>query len=188
TEIMLVVRNTPMMTYTPGAGFLSDIHTNVNLNEHLKRASYKDVVKLNEDMMVLNEDRLNTKSLNDQTLSRNYLINEANTEEDNREIDRETGFHINRGATYFLKTTMEDICKQNISIPITINTEINFRYNININKNEFTQQKIDVMFGIKAISHLVRSNDVIFFLSDSTQHTSLLTKLVKLTTGEMKFV
>ena len=77
--------------------------------------------------------------------------------------------------------SIQDVRKQNRSIPLMIQAKIN--YNL---KGEVITT--DTLFGVKAIIHLVTSDDTVFFLSDSARHSNFITKLVKLTTGELKFV
>lgn len=255
SEIAMVLQNTPVQTYDPVYGFLSDLHTNISLNDSVETVSNSDIRQLNEDLLLANENRLEKRSLNEFTISKDYLfhLNEIKEIEDKREREETERIKTNpnlktaqdlkdadefsqkkdaeerekeekkakaRGDKDYeykdnylswskhapqaaiAKTRVSDITKQNRSTPLIITTKVNYlvrptdadgkvrlrRSKENHNNEENYLVEVDVQFGVKAVTHLVESKDVEYFLGDSAKHSSLLTKLVKLTTGEISFV
>lgn len=109
--------------------------------------------------------------------------------------------HVRQKIESIIGTIMDDVYKNygasgtkilntdklNSSIPLTIQTTVSFREadskgrsysNVVVNKT--------VKFGVKTVVHPVRTEDVIFYLSDKSKGSNLVSKLIKFSTGELR--
>src|SRR5699024_8471989 len=79
--------------------------------------------------------------------------------------------------------------KINSSLPTTISSKVNFMGTDS--KGEFIPGVLvpkEIKFGVKTVVHVVKTEDIIFYLSDKSRGSNLVTKLVKFTTGELRLV
>lgn len=98
------------------------------------------------------------------------------------------------------KITNMDMRKLNSSIPLIIETKAMMTFGARAENtgSAITNRKGQVVgtspremvikFGVKGINHTVDTDDIIYYLSDSTKRSNLLTRFVKLTTGEISLV
>ncbi|WPH64283.1 hypothetical protein [Staphylococcus phage vB_StaM_PB50] len=97
--------------------------------------------------------------------------------------DIQTNQYDNYGTT---TTIQKD--KLNSSIPTMVNTNVTFL--ITDSKGEpvsgINHPSKPVKFGVKTVVHPVKTEDVVFYLSDKSRKSNLVTKLVKFTTGELR--
>lgn len=77
--------------------------------------------------------------------------------------------------------------KINGSLPTTIITTVKFR-EMDSKGRPVSNVVVDkpVKFGVKTVVHPVKTEDIIFYLSDKSKSSNLVTKLVKFTTGEIR--
>ncbi|QPI17165.1 minor virion structural protein [Staphylococcus phage vB_StaM_SA1] len=79
--------------------------------------------------------------------------------------------------------------KINSSLPTTISSKVTFMGTDS--KGEYLPGVLvpkEVKFGVKTVVHVVKTEDIIFYLSDKSRGSNLVTKLVKFTTGELRLV
>lgn len=123
----------------------------------------------------------------------------GDTIEKNSELKRKFSENYKGQVTTTIKDTERDnfgakvtIDKEkiNASLPTTITTTINY---VPADKNgnplpasNYIQK--DTKFGVKTVVHVVKTEDIIFYLSDKSRGSNLVTKLVKFTTGELRLV
>lgn len=112
-----------------------------------------------------------------------------------REIDRKRDFKMSKkkfdddqaqrnymaGKAEVL-TTMRDLNKVNDLHPTILNIEVNFR---EPETKTVVTKKLSI--GVKCVSHLLKSDDIQYYLTKASYKNSGLLKLVKWTTGEIKF-
>lgn len=79
-------------------------------------------------------------------------------------------------------TTMKDLNKFNDLHPLILNVEVNFR---EPEGNAVITKTVSV--GVKCVTHLVKSGDIEYYLTKAAYKNSGLLKLIKWTTGEIKF-
>ena len=80
--------------------------------------------------------------------------------------------------------------KMNASLPTTITTTIHYvptDSEGNLYPASSYIQK-DTKFGVKTVVHVVKTEDIVFYLSDKSRGSNLVTKLIKFTTGELRLV
>lgn len=91
--------------------------------------------------------------------------------------------------TNFGASVTIDKDKINSSLPTTITSDVNFiGTDSKGNYIEGVMVERKVKFGVKTVVHVVKTEDVIFYLSDKSRGSNLVTKLVKFTTGELRLV
>lgn len=196
TELGLVLNNMPIQTYEPAdayhGDFLGNLHTNISLNDSTEKIWERDILETNQELLETEDSKFEVRSINENTIPKDYLLmlNENKEETEEEKEAREAKLRGNLSAA----TIVGDITKLNRTIPLMIETEILYRvfpmdeYGTPITSADSELIKTKIKFGIKAVNHLVKHEDVIFFLGDSARNSNLLTKLVKLTTGELSLV
>jgi len=75
-----------------------------------------------------------------------------------------------------------DIKKVNDMLPTIINVEVNY-----VGKDEKTNVKRKLSFGVKCTAHIILSKDIEYYLPNLVKNNSWLLRLVKFTTGETSF-
>lgn len=83
----------------------------------------------------------------------------------------------------------------NNSIPIFINTSINFALRpykadgtLDMKTDNITYREKEVSFGVKAVQHVAQSQDIAFFLADASKRSNFFAKIVNFTSGEINLV
>lgn len=224
-NLKLVLDNTPVFDYDPMGGFLYQIHNNININEDDEQeyisAPKSELDKINKEQLVKDNELIEESVLNDYTLPRAFmesdamqrvkngyykllgediitkrkLIEERNKEKAERQQDEvkepKKRYEGNTKANIDL-----DSAKQlNNSIPIFINTTVNFAlrpYNpdgtVDYESTDIKYSEKPVSFGVKAVQHVAQSEDISFFLADASKRSNFFARLVNFTTGEVNIV
>src|SRR5699024_4694775 len=134
-----------------------------------------------------------------------YLMNGKVHTDDNGEDfavteDKVLDEFLNRISQYIEKSKNEvdekfgtkvviDKDKINSSLPTTISSKVNFMGTDS--KGKLIPGVLvpkEVKFGVKTVVHVVKTEDIIFYLSDKSRGSKLVTKLIKFTTGELRLV
>lgn len=110
--------------------------------------------------LVSEEQNFNMKNLND--LSTSYIMSEDKT--DNR---------------YGKQLVSSDIDKANELVPTLVSVNI---------YDEKSKSKTDVLVGIKAVSHILESEDILDNLKRGIDGKSFMTNFLKVTIGEKRFM
>lgn len=103
-------------------------------------------------------------------------------ERDSREREKYDSERKRTGANVL--TQPKDINKMNDLQPTVLNVEVNFR-DPKANSDAVITKKVSI--GIKCVSHLVKSKDVEYYLTKAAYKNNIFLKLIKFTTGEIKF-
>jgi len=185
-EFLNVITNSPSVKYSSDGPFLADFHTNIRLGEGV---SAKDIQEINKNQLVRLEDKVNDVSLNEMSISTFYKkkLNEEVTKLSEADGDEENSkprmyFGGSLGQDSRINKSFED--KTNSSIPTYIDTKVKWEdENGNVGKDSQS-----LTFGVKTVTHLVESDDVIFYLSDKSKRSQLLVNLVRFTSGEIRLV
>lgn len=94
---------------------------------------------------------------------------------------------INSVVDYERGTRTEvDTNKLNSSLPTVVTTEMDMLAKDGNGIAQGTMVKKPIKFGVKTVVHSVSSEDIVFYLTDNTRKSNLVTKLIKFTTGEVK--
>lgn len=78
-------------------------------------------------------------------------------------------------------TQPKDISKMNDLQPTVLNVEVNFTND----KGNVISKTISV--GVKCVSHLLKADDIEYYLTKAAYKNNIFLKLIKFTTGEIKF-
>lgn len=87
-----------------------------------------------------------------------------------------------RSGKGVVTTTMKDLTKANDMQPLVLNVDVSF-----LEPSGQTVVDRTLSIGVKAVSHLVRSDDISYYLSKAAYKNSKFLKLIKWTSGEIKF-
>lgn len=77
------------------------------------------------------------------------------------------------------KWTGKEEKKLNMSLPTFVTATMRF--------STKSDEYLDVKFGVKVATHGVSSDDIIFYLTDSTKRSNFLSRIVRFTSGELRF-
>ena len=121
------------------------------------------------------EDRQRQKERDDAEARRNAEKEKRDQEKYHSEKKR-TGANV--------LTQPKDIAKMNDLQPTVLNMEVSFR-DPKANSDAVITKKISI--GVKCVSHLVKGDDVEYYLTKAAYKNNLFLKLIKFTTGEIKF-
>src|SRR5699024_8319833 len=170
-------------------------NTNKTYNLEIFGGKKGNIQELNFNNMSESSDRnINSvfdgrlKSSNGETLERNPELKRKFSENYKGQITNNTIKDTERD-NFGAKVTI-DKEKINSSLPTTITTTINYmpsdKNGNPLPASNYIQK--DTKFGVKTVVHVVKTEDIIFYLSDKTRGSNLVTKLVKFTTGELRLV
>lgn len=107
---------------------------------------------------------------------------QRDAEKDKRDRDSYESDKKRPGANVL--TQPKDIAKMNDMQPTVLNIEVSFR-DPKANSDAVITKKISI--GVKCVSHLVKADDVEYYLTKAAYKNNMFLKLIKLTTGEIKF-
>lgn len=182
---------------------IGDLHNNItngvigeDIEYDFSPGSVKDFLMENELLAQPMEDLFRQDSLNESTLppKRSFLISGKTNEDwlkedassdkkDEKEAIKRAG--LDRAKNSDSRSKLDAYAKRdNSSQPLIISCRR--RYVEKGGENKGSHVDIDVTFGIKVISHVISSEDVIYFLSDTTKRSDFLTKIIRFTSGETK--
>ncbi|QXN67974.1 hypothetical protein FPHOBKDP_00224 [Listeria phage LPJP1] len=186
TEFRLVLSNEPVQNVTTNAEFMNKYHTNFSLGEDISSAHNE----FNQESKYM-EEKLEMRSLNDFTRSRQYLREEGEQDFVNAKIDKDKE-EMSRVERRIQNSRI--VSDRNAISPLIVNSPITYSISKVFN-NDGKEIKVDppkiiegqIRFGIKAVSHLVNSEDIVFYLGDAARRSNFLAKVVRFTSGELKF-
>lgn len=172
-EVKDLINESALNDYTLPRAFLeSDKMSKIKSNRN---------VLLNEGILVLSEDK---------PVSQEEIVEEQRS---GRRYDvggKEVAYQNLGGKTTIDLQTAKAL---NNSIPIFINTTINFairpyKADGTLDMNNVSYREKEVSFGVKAVQHVVQSQDIAFFLTDASKRSNFFAKLINFTSGEMNLV
>lgn len=81
-----------------------------------------------------------------------------------------------------VNTTVKDLVKLNDLHPLILNIDVNFR---EPQSNTVVTKKLSI--GVKCVGHLLKSDDIQYYLTKAAYKNNGLLRVIKWTTGEIKF-
>jgi len=157
-------QNIEMSNFEPGANI-------ADMQEAVNDYILQNGTILNKELLKVPEEDLREKSLNDMTIYDPRLWTEEDLQEAMADGDSRRIQKVLDG---------DDIRKSNDSQPTILEMDIKYRVNENF---ETTR----IVVGIKALSHLIKSPEMMENIAKSVKENSLVFKTIRWTTGKISF-
>lgn len=130
----------------------------------------KDVTGIGKNVVGIAKDVQGMKYARDKEIDRKKEVLDQN----NRDK-----YRSGKGV---VTTTTKDLTKVNDLQPLVVNLDVSF-----VEPSGQTVVDRTLSIGVKAVSHLVKSDDIAYYLSKAAYKDSKFLKVIKWTTGEIKF-
>ena len=127
------------------------------------------------EMLTTLEESYNTKNLNDMSFPTAILEDAKILDEEGNEVLDESG-----------KISLIEYKKLNNAVPTFISLDLVFKPKSKNGENTENIRKT-ITFGVKGVVHPLLNTDIQYYLNDSIKNKSKLFKLIRFTTGELKF-
>jgi len=184
--LKLLMQNEGDSDFTNTGAFLksfhSNIHNDVNLDPVLKSESTmeKALTEANRDLLASVREDLNMRSLNEETVTRDYkrLFNEADLPAP-KDDDKDEEQVVNSAEA---KIDNVDIKKANDLTPTMVKVEVNY-----VPKGAEVAVSKTITFGVKCVAHILNSEDIEYYLPNSVITRTPIMRMIQWTTGEIKF-
>ena len=195
-DISTVINNTPVVNMAGANGYLDGYHNNVYMTNNsplsLKaNATMSSFMEANEELLADGEDILESKSLNTRSLpvelmEASPIAPGASVEMFDETEVNDTPLEVSRKPIHASASKFERL---NRTTPLLSRMKVTFAIKDpnDDNKIKGTVENKEVVFGVKGVVHVVNAQDIVYFLGDSSKRSNALSRLVKLTTGEIGF-
>ena len=197
-DISTVISNTPIINLAGSNGYLDGYHNNVYIgnNSPISTMVGRTFMESNDELLEEADNFIERRSLNTRTLSVELMgLSEAAP---GAAAPKVYGSNAYENITPSGPAEIDKIKKVtnapknerlNRSTPLVSKIKVNYAVKDPNNSNRVVETVRDkeVSFGIKGVVHPVTSQDIIYFLSDTSKRSNGLARLIKLTTGEISF-
>ena len=138
----------------------------------------------NEEIRLLNikeltpfKENLNDIDVNSMTINNINILDEGNKEAGSKTKEVDPKKEVTKMDT---NVSEEDIKKINSKLPTRVQIKVSYRIDGVI-------QLTELLIGVSCVSHLIPSDEMIYFLSKSIAEDNFVFRAIQWTTGEIKF-
>jgi len=185
-DMMIVDPNKSHGTFK--ADYIKNFHQNIGTKSNIRidKNLFESMDLSNKELLKPFSNDLRVNTLNEMTNSNNINYYGQGRKTTGRQAllseyqRKDPGIHDK--SQYTSQLLDNDVKKANELIPTTVDVPIFI-----MNKQGGAPYQSDILVGIKAITHLIKSEEMIYNVSTSIQEKRSLFRLIQWTTGEIAF-